>query len=126
MARDRQRSKQRQAQRREARTAERRASTEPQPSRTRDALGRDVTGDEPTVRDALGRELDEPAAPRDGGAGAPPENVGRSDTVADSSPPAPIVDGVLEGDELDEDDTAIDSEEFAAATAEVAAEEERA
>jgi preprotein translocase SecE subunit len=42
-----------------------------------------------------------PAAPDD--AGAPPENVGRSDTVADSPPPAPILDGELEGDELDDD-----------------------
>jgi preprotein translocase SecE subunit len=95
MARNRQRSKQRQAQRREARIA------------SRDALGRDVTEEGPATRDALGSRLDD--------IGAPPENVGRSDTVDASPPPAPIVDGVLEGDELD--DTGIDSQEFEAAEA---------
>jgi len=53
--------------------------------------------------------------------GAPPQNVGRSDTVTDHSPPAPIVDGRLEGDELEDDGTGIDSEEFAVAEAEAEA-----
>jgi preprotein translocase SecE subunit len=96
MARNRQRSKQRQAQRREERIG------------SRDALGRDVTDETAAPRDALGSPLDE--------VGAPPENVGRSDTVDASPPPAPILDGVLQGDEVD--DTGIDSEEFTAAEAE--------
>jgi preprotein translocase subunit SecE len=68
MARNRQRSKQRQAARREARVAAR-----------------------------------EDAGLISGETGAPPENVGRSDTVAESSPPAPILDGTLEADELEGD-----------------------
>jgi preprotein translocase SecE subunit len=83
MARNRQRSKQRQAERRDARVAAR-----------------------------------EGAGPTNGEAAAPPENVGRSDTVAESPPPAPIVDGRLEGDELEADGAGIDSEELAEAEAE--------
>ncbi|MBV9213564.1 MAG: preprotein translocase subunit SecE [Actinobacteria bacterium] len=108
MARNRQRAKQRQAQRREERVA------------ARDALGRDVAADAPPVRDALGRELDELdelAGPISAATGAPPENVGRSDTVAESPPPPPVVDGRLEGDELDEED-AVDSDELEAAETE--------
>jgi preprotein translocase subunit SecE len=79
VARDRQRSKQRQAQRREARLEARRAARE---------AGSGGDG-----------ELDEKAGPLSGISGAPPENTGRSDTVAESPPPAPIVDGKPDEDE---------------------------
>ncbi len=79
MARDRQRAKQRQAQRREARLAARRA-------------GREATGD---------GELDAKAGPLSGLSGAPPENVGRSDTVAETPPPAPAVDEDGQLDDVD-------------------------
>jgi preprotein translocase subunit SecE len=78
VARDRQRSKQRQAERREARLAARR------------------TGAPASAGDG---ELDEKAGPLSGISGAPPENTGRSDTVAESPPPAPIVDGEPDEDE---------------------------
>jgi preprotein translocase SecE subunit len=78
MARDRQRAKQRQAQRRAARAAARREGRE---------------------------ELDEKAGPLSGISGAPPENVGRSDTVAESSPPAPLID---REDHLRDDDAELD------------------
>ncbi|HKP88525.1 MAG TPA: preprotein translocase subunit SecE [Thermoleophilaceae bacterium] len=78
MARDRQRAKQRQAQRREERAAARRE-------------GRD--------------ELDEKAGPLSGISGAPPENTGRSDTVAESSPPAPLLDNQ---DHLRDEDPELD------------------
>ena len=61
------------------------------------------------------------AGPVSAEAGAPPENVGRSDTVAESPPPAPIVDGLLEADELEGDGAGIDSEELAEAEAEAEA-----
>jgi preprotein translocase SecE subunit len=46
------------------------------------------------------------------GAGAPPENVGRSDTVAESPPPAPVLDGEPERDEpgFDEEPERFDEE----------------
>jgi preprotein translocase SecE subunit len=78
VARDRQRAKQRQAQRREQRRAAR-------------GEGRD--------------ELDEKAGPLSGFSGAPPENTGRSDTVAESPPPAPLIG---REDELDDDDDELD------------------
>jgi preprotein translocase subunit SecE len=78
MARDRQRAKQRQAERREARAAAR----------------RDTSG-----------ELDEQAGPLTGITGAPPENTGRSDTVAESPPPPPLLDNE---DELESDDDELD------------------
>jgi preprotein translocase subunit SecE len=84
VARDRQRAKQRQAQRREAR----RAGREARP------------GD---------GELDEKAGPLSGISGAPPENTGRSDTVAESPPPAPIVDGKPDEDE-DFDDPELEAD----------------
>ena len=85
MARDRQRAKQRQAQRREARLAARRASGQP-------------AGD---------GELDEKAGPLSGITGAPPENTGRSDTVAES-PPTPHVDE--DEDELDDVDPELEAD----------------
>jgi preprotein translocase subunit SecE len=81
VARDRQRAKQRQAQRREARLAARREGRE---------------------------ELDEKAGPLAGMSGAPPENTGRSDTVAQSPPPAPILDD--EEDELDDVDPELEAD----------------
>ncbi|TML76190.1 MAG: preprotein translocase subunit SecE [Actinobacteria bacterium] len=80
MARDRQRAKQRQAARREARLSARRAGREP------------ASGD---------GELDAKAGPLSGISGAPPENIGRSDAVAETPPPGPAVadDGDL--DEVD-------------------------
>ena len=78
MARDRQRAKQRQAQRREARLAARREGRE---------------------------ELDEKAGPLAGVSGAPPENAGRSDTVAESPPPAPLLG---REDKLDDEDDELD------------------
>jgi preprotein translocase SecE subunit len=87
MARDRQRAKQRQAQRRAARAAARRE-------------GRD--------------ELDEKAGPLAGISGAPPENVGRSDTVAESPPPAPLLDDEAalrdEDDEFDDVDPELEAD----------------
>jgi preprotein translocase SecE subunit len=83
VARDRQRSKQRQAQRREARLAAR-------------------------------GELDEKAGPLSGISGAPPENTGRSDTVAQSPPPAPIVDGEPDADELEDPELEADAVEAGA------------
>jgi preprotein translocase SecE subunit len=80
MARDRQRSKQRQAQRRDARLAARGGGRPASP------------GD---------GELDEKAGPLSGLSGAPPENTGRSDTVAESPPPAPIIDGEPDEDDVD-------------------------
>ncbi|SRR5205823_2434541 len=80
MARDRQRAKQRQAARREARLAARR------------------TGGEPAAGDG---ELDAKAGPLTGFSGAPPENAGRSDTVAESPPPAPAVADDGELDDVD-------------------------
>jgi preprotein translocase subunit SecE len=93
MARDRQRAKQRQAQRREARLAARRATGQP-------------------TRDILGQPVDEPGGPLPDGAGAPPENVGRSDTVAESPPPAPILDAEPDRDEseFDEEPEGFDEE----------------
>ena len=85
MARDRQRAKQRQAARREARQAARREAGAP-------------AGD---------GELDEKAGPLTGITGAPPENVGRSDTVAES-PPTPHVDE--DGDELDDVDPELEAD----------------
>jgi preprotein translocase SecE subunit len=79
VARDRQRAKQRQAERREARLESRRSGAEP------------PAGD---------GELDEKAGPLSGISGAPPENTGRSDTVAESPPPAPILDGEPDEDEF--------------------------
>jgi preprotein translocase SecE subunit len=79
VARDRQRAKQRQAQRREARLEARREGRE---------------------------ELDEKAGPLSGLSGAPPENTGRSDTVAESSPPAPL----LDDDELDDVDPELEAD----------------
>ena len=104
MARDRQRAKQRQAQRREARLAARRAGTGPAPT--------DGGAAEQPTRDALGRPLDEPGGPLAGGADAPPENVGRSDTVAETPPPAPILDGDpdREEPEFDEEPEGFDEE----------------
>ena len=81
MARDRQRAKQRQAQRRQERQ-DRRADS----------------------------ELDAQAGPLTGITGAPPENVGRSDTVTESSPPAPILDDELEADELDDVDPELEAD----------------
>jgi preprotein translocase SecE subunit len=103
MARNRQRAKQRQAQRREARTAGRRPSAEPEPP-ARDALGRELSEEPAPVRDALGRELDETAGPLTGATGAPPENAGRSDTVAEPPPPAPAVDGRPDEEFLEEEE----------------------
>jgi preprotein translocase subunit SecE len=91
VARDRQRSKQRQAQRREARLAARRAGS---PARAGDGDG----------------ELDEKAGPLSGISGAPPENTGRSDTVAESPPPAPIVDGEPDEHELDDVDPELEAD----------------
>jgi preprotein translocase subunit SecE len=84
MARDRQRAKQRQAERREARLAARRE------------------GGDGAATDG---ELDEKAGPLSGISGAPPENTGRSDTVAESPPPSPLLDNA---DELDTDDDELD------------------
>src|SRR5207302_7836689 len=70
MARDRQRAKQRRAARREARLAARRAGREP------------ASGD---------GELDAKTGPLSGISGAPPENIGRSDAVAETPPPGPAV-----------------------------------
>ena len=86
MARDRQRAKQRQAQRREARLAARREGREAAP------------GD---------GELDAKAGPLSGLSGAPPENVGRSDTVAETPPPAPAVD---ENGQLDDVDPELEAD----------------
>ena len=91
MARDRQRAKQRQAQRREARQAARRAGTKPP---TDDGAGA-------RRADASDGELDAQAGPLTGVTGAPPENTGRTDTVAESPPPAPIVDDEAELDDVD-------------------------
>jgi len=104
VARDRQRAKQRQAQRREARLAARRAGTGPAPT--------DGGSAEQPTRDALGRPLDEPGGPLAGGADAPPENVGRSDTVAETPPPAPILDAEpdREEPEFDEEPEGFDEE----------------
>ncbi|MEA2349910.1 MAG: preprotein translocase subunit SecE [Thermoleophilaceae bacterium] len=79
MARDRQRAKQRQAERREARLAAR-----------REAAGADG-------------ELVEKAGPLSGMSGAPPENTGRSDTVAETPPPTPLLDQD-DADDLDDVD----------------------
>jgi preprotein translocase SecE subunit len=84
VARDRQRAKQRQAERREARRS----------------------GREPA---AGGGELDEKAGPLSGISGAPPENTGRSDTVAESPPPAPILDGEPDGDDPELEADAIEA-----------------
>jgi preprotein translocase subunit SecE len=92
VARDRQRAKQRQAQRREARLAARRAGTAP-----------------PTDG-----ELDEKAGPLSGISGAPPENTGRSDTVAESPPPAPILDGAPDEDDQDDPELEADAIEAGA------------
>jgi preprotein translocase subunit SecE len=86
MARDRQRAKQRQAQRREARLAARRA------------------GREPAIGDG---ELDAKAGPLSGMSGAPPENLGRSDTMAESPPPAP---SVADDGELDDVDPELEAD----------------
>jgi preprotein translocase subunit SecE len=83
VARDRQRAKQRQAQRREARLEARRAGRE---------------------RQAGDGELDEKAGPLSGMSGAPPENTGRSDTVAESPP---ILD---DEDELDDVDPELEAD----------------
>jgi preprotein translocase subunit SecE len=83
VARDRQRAKQRQAQRREARLEARRAGRE---------------------RQAGDGELDEKAGPLSGISGAPPENTGRSDTVAESPP---ILD---DEDELDDVDPELEAD----------------
>jgi preprotein translocase SecE subunit len=85
MARDRQRAKQRQAQRRAARAEARRAG-------------------------GSGDELDEKAGPLSGISGAPPENVGRSDTVAESPPPAPLIDNEAELDDEDDELDDVDPE----------------
>jgi preprotein translocase subunit SecE len=85
MARDRQRAKQRQAERREARLRARRA----------DGAAR------------ADGELDEKAGPLSGVTGAPPENTGRSDTVAESPPTAPDLD---EEDELDDVDPELEAD----------------
>jgi preprotein translocase SecE subunit len=85
VARDRQRAKQRQAQRREARLRARRAAG---------------------AASADG-ELDEKAGPLSGVTGAPPENTGRSDTVAESPPTAPDRD---EEDELDDVDPELEAD----------------
>jgi preprotein translocase SecE subunit len=79
VARDRQRAKERQAQRRAARAAASRG--EPR------------------------EELGEQAGPLSGLTGAPPENVGRSDTVAKSPPPEPLIDN---RDHLTDEDTELD------------------
>jgi preprotein translocase subunit SecE len=85
MARDRQRAKQRQAQRREARLQARRA-------------GGAARAD---------GELDEKAGPLSGITGAPPENTGRSDTVAESPPVAPDLD---DEDDLDDVDPELEAD----------------
>ncbi|TML35692.1 MAG: preprotein translocase subunit SecE [Actinobacteria bacterium] len=131
MARNRQRAKQRQAQRREARTDARRASSEPQQPKARDALGRELTEEPAPLRDALGRELDEAIEEREldeaieEATGAPPQDTGRSDTVVESPPPAPIIDGRPDEDLLEEEDLGIDSEELAEADVDAARAEER-
>jgi preprotein translocase subunit SecE len=88
VARDRQRAKERQAQRRAARAAAARA--EPR------------------------EELEEQAGPLSGLTGAPPENVGRSDTVAKSPPPEPLIDNrdhlEDEDDELDDVDPELEAD----------------
>ena len=84
MARNRQRAKQRQAQRREAR------------------LGARGAAGAPSDRDG---ELDEKAGPLSGLTGAPPENTGRSDTVAESPP----TEADLE-DELDDVDPELEAD----------------
>jgi preprotein translocase subunit SecE len=85
VARDRQRAKERQAQRRAARAAA--ARGEP--------------------REQLEEELS-------GLAGAPPENVGRSDTVAKSPPPEPLIDNrehlQTDDDELDDVDPELEAD----------------
>jgi preprotein translocase SecE subunit len=87
VARDRQRAKQRQAQRRADRAA---ARGEPR------------------------EELDEQAGPLSGLTGAPPENVGRSDTVAKSPPPEPLIDNRehlhTDDDELDDVDPELEAD----------------
>ncbi|HEX8076091.1 MAG TPA: preprotein translocase subunit SecE [Thermoleophilaceae bacterium] len=98
MARDRQRAKQRQAERRQARMAARRAGTSPG---ARDDVADAAAPVDPD--DPRRAELDADAGPVAGATGAPPENTGRSDTVAESPPPAPILDDELEGDELDDE-----------------------
>ncbi|MEA2368776.1 MAG: preprotein translocase subunit SecE [Thermoleophilaceae bacterium] len=85
MARDRQRAKQRQAERREARLAAR-----------REAAGADG-------------ELDEKAGPLSGMSGAPPENTGRSDTVAETPPPTPLLDQD-DADDLDDVDPELEAD----------------
>jgi preprotein translocase SecE subunit len=80
VARDRQRAKQRQAERRQARAAARREG-------------------------GSADELDEKAGPLSGMSGAPPENTGRSDTVSESPPPAPLLG---REDHLDDEDDELD------------------
>jgi preprotein translocase SecE subunit len=89
VARDRQRAKQRQAQRREARLSARRAGARP-----------------PTDG-----ELDEKAGPLSGGIpAAPPEDTGRGDGVAETPPPAPILDGARDEDEEEFDDPELEAD----------------
>jgi preprotein translocase SecE subunit len=98
MARDRQRAKQRQADRRAARLAARRAGAQPA------ADDRDpTTTARPSQPDPRDGDLDASAGALAGITGAPPENVGRSDTVSDSPPPAPIVDDEDDDPELEAD-----------------------
>jgi preprotein translocase subunit SecE len=98
MARDRQRAKQRQAERRQARQAARRAGATP-PGDGAAAARPDP--DDP--REELGAD----AGPIAGRTGAPPENTGRSDTVAKSPPPAPIID---DEDDLDDVDPELEAD----------------
>ena len=103
MARDRQRAKQkqRQAERRQARQAARRAGASP-PGDGAAAARPDA--DDP--REELGAD----AGPIAGGTGAPPENTGRSDTVVESPPPAPILDGEQDEDDLDDVDPELEAD----------------
>ena len=100
MSRNRQSAKQRQAERRAARLEARtRGPVPPGEARPEDA-------------DWYGAEPDSYLADPNLGAGAPPQDVGRSDTVLGSPPPAPDVGGDdLSGDEWYDDDGGLDPSE---------------
>ena len=99
MARDRQRSKQRQAERREARLRQRSATGSRRPPEA-DGAGRD---DAPPAGPTEDPVMDAQLA-----AAAPPEDTGRSDTVVDSPPPAP---DTREDDEVAADEHLLAREE---------------
>lgn len=105
MARDRQRAKQRQAERRAARLAQR-----------RDAR-RDGDGDATAAKRREASPLDEPtpAEQDEIQAGAPPEDLGRSDRVVESqqSPDEEALDLDVDEDFADDEED-LDEEEFAA------------